>query len=60
MRALVPRITRPEKTMHSPQSSLEQAQVKASIRFVLESVESSLMGYWEPVRMMGLSAPWIR
>ena len=34
--------------------------MKASVRFSLESVESSLMGYWEPVRMMGLSAPWIR
>ena len=58
--ARVPRMTRPEKTMHTPQRSSEQAQVKASIRFSLESVESSLMGFWAPVRMMGLSAPCTR
>ena len=38
--ARVPRMTRPLKTMQTPDSSSAQAQVNASIRFSFESVES--------------------
>ena len=40
LRARVPRMTRPLKTMFTPESSFEQAQTKASIRLSFESVES--------------------
>ena len=57
--ARVPGMTLPSKTMETPGRS-SAAQRKASIRFTLESVESKPMGFWAPVRTMGLGLPWMR
>ena len=51
--ALVPGMTLLLKTMETPGRS-SAAQRKASWRLILESVESKPMGFWAPVRTMGL------
>ena len=58
-RARVPNITLPLNTSTTPVMS-EAATVKASRRFCLESVVSKPMGFWAPVRTMGLGLRWIR
>ena len=54
--ARVPRITWLLNTMDTPGKSSE-AQRKASVRLILESVESKPMGFCAPVRMMDLGLP---
>ena len=58
-RARVPRITWLLNTMDTPGRS-DAAQRKASVRLILESVESKPMGFWAPVRMTGLGLPWTK
>ena len=58
-RARVPSITFPLNTSTTPVMS-EAATAKASRRFCLESVVSKPMGFWAPVRTMGLGLPWMR
>ena len=52
----MPRIIFPLKTMLTPGISAEATR-KASSRLILESVESKPMGFWAPVRTMGLGLP---
>ena len=59
-RARVPMMTFPLKTISTPDSRPDAAQMKLSRRLVFESVVSLPMGFWEPVRMMGLGEFWIR
>ena len=46
--------------MFTPWILSEQAQMKASERLIFESVESKLIGFCAPVRMMGFFAPRTR
>ena len=57
LRARVPSMTLPLKTMFTPHIPSEQAQMKASRRFTLESVESKPMGFCAPVSMTGFPEP---
>ena len=57
--ARVPGMTFPSKTMEIPGRSSD-AQRTASVRLVLESVESKPMGFWAPVRTTGFGLPWIK
>ena len=58
--ARVPMMIFPLKTSTTPAISPEEATVRASRRFCLLSVVSKPMGFWAPVRTMGLGLPWMR
>ena len=60
LRALVPSMTRPLKTIITPCMSPRQAQMKLSSRFTRESVVSKPMGFCAPVNIIGFTLPWIR
>ena len=54
MRARVPAMTTPPKTIITPPMRPSQAQAKLSCRLVLESVISMWIGFWLPVSTIGL------
>ena len=59
LRAWVPAMTLPAKTICTPFEQGSAAYKMLSCRFALASVISKPMGFWAPVSTMGFSVFWI-
>ena len=53
-------MTAPPNTTVTPGMRPSQATAKLSSKLVFESVISIWMGFWLPVKTMGLELPWMR